>query len=198
MGPSFLIQELKNGSEEAFILLVEKYSKSLFAYALSISDDWEMAQDIVQNVFMRTWEKRKKINISSSLHNYLLKSVQNEFMNIYKKRRSTMDLEQKYFESLEKAVRSYDEKTLKSALIRINEEIQKLPPKCKQVFLLSRKEGLTNIEISNYLQVSIKTVEAHISKAFTILRKNLDGKLTSILFILFETHLQSQKFSLNK
>ena len=185
MDEFLLIKNLKKGQESAFVYLVEKHSKSLFAYALSISDDKEMALDIVQNVFLKTWEKRRKINITTSLRNYLLKSVQNEFMNIYKKRRSTMELEQKYFESLEKTVQHYDEGSLKRALEKITVEIQKLPPKCKEVFLLSRKDGLTNIEISNYLQISTKTVEAHITKAFTILRKNLDGKLDSILFLLF-------------
>jgi RNA polymerase sigma-70 factor (ECF subfamily) len=181
---SSLIEDLKNGSEEAFVYLVEKFSKRLFAYALSISDDKEIAQDIIQNVFMRTWEKRQKLNVSYSLQNYLYKCVQNEFMNMYKKRRSSMALERKYFEALDRTVQNYDDKSFKSALKRINEEIQKLPPKCRQVFLLSRREGLTNIEISEYLQVSVKTVEAHISKAFSILRENLDGKLNAILFLL--------------
>ena len=67
----------------------------------------------------------------------------------------------------------------------VKKEIDKLPPKCKQTFLLSKKEGLTNIEIAEYLNVSIKSVEAHITKAFSILRKSIGNKVEGILFLLF-------------
>jgi RNA polymerase sigma-70 factor (ECF subfamily) len=64
-------------------------------------------------------------------------------------------------------------------------EIENLPPKCKQTFLLSKQEGLTNMEIAEYLNVSIKSVEAHITKAFSILRKKVGDKMNGILFLLF-------------
>ncbi|HAT75662.1 MAG TPA: RNA polymerase sigma-70 factor, partial [Flavobacterium sp.] len=54
------------------------------------------------------------------------------------------------------------------------------PPKCKQTFILSRQDGLTNIEIAEFLNVSIKSVEAHITKAFSILRKTVGDKMNSI------------------
>jgi len=164
---------------------VDRYNERLFAYALTLSNDELMSQDITQNVFLKTWEKRKKININSSLENYLFKTVRNEFLNQYKKQRATMRLEQEYFESLNKVISKHDESTLKRAIERIGVEIQKLPPKCKEVFLLSRKDGLTNIEISDYLNISRKTVEAHITKAFSILRKNLTDKLGTVLFISY-------------
>ena len=109
----------------------------------------------------------------------------NEFINQYKKNRATIFLEQKYFNSLEKVTVNRDENLLDKAIERISLEIQELPPKCKEVFLLSRKEGLTNIEISDYLNVSIKTVESHITKSFYILRKKLGSNMSSILFLMF-------------
>ncbi|MEO1486389.1 MAG: RNA polymerase sigma-70 factor [Bacteroidota bacterium] len=185
LNQTILIEHLSKGKEEAFIYLVDSYNERLYAYALTLSRDEAMAQDIIQNVFLRTWEKRKKINITSSLQNYLFKSVRNEFLNLYKKKKNTMPLEQRYFESLEKVTSDHDEHSFKKAMDRITSEIQNLPPKCKEVFLLSRKEGLTNIEISVYLKISTKTVEAHITKAFSILREKLGDKLESILFMLF-------------
>ena len=183
--PTTLIINLKKGEEQAYIYLVDNYSKRLYAYALSLSNDKVMAQDIIQNVFLRIWEKRKKIDVNTSLLNYLFKSVYNEFLNLYKKKKSTMLLEQKYFNSLEKISADYNDNNLKKAMERITIEIHSLPPKCREVFILSRKDGLTNIEISDYLNVSIKTVEAHITKAFSILRKELGGKLDTFLFLLF-------------
>jgi len=65
--------------------------------------------------------------------------------------------------------------------------LSNLPPKCKRIFLLSKQEGLTNIEIAEYLNVSIKSVEAHITKAFSNLRKTGGDKMNGILFLLFGT-----------
>lgn len=182
---TILINSLKKGEEKAFVYIVDLYNQRLFAYAITLTNDQAMAQDILQNVFLKTWEQRKKINITSSLQNYLFKSVHNEFLNQYKKSKSTIILEQKYVDALDKSIQAYDDNSLVKAIERITKEIQKLPPKCKEVFLLSRKEGLTNIEISNHLNVSVKTVEAQITKAFSVLRKELNNKIDLNLFLLF-------------
>lgn len=185
-----LLEHLKNGEEKAFVYLVDTYNQRLFGYALTLSHNEEMAQDIIQNVFLKTWAKRKKITINTSLQNYLFRLVHNEFINLYNQNRSRVLLEHKYFESLERITDNYDEKLLKRAIKKITLEIQNLPPKCKEVFILSRKEGLTNIEISEYLNVSIKTVEAHITKAYSIMRKNLKDNFDAILFMLFGLPVQ--------
>ncbi|CAZ98122.1 RNA polymerase sigma factor [Zobellia galactanivorans] len=181
----FLIERLKNGEEEAFIYLVDHYNRRLYGYALTLTNNHALAEDILQNVFLRTWEQRKKISITASLQNYLFKSVHNEFINQYKKKRSTMVLEQKYFNALEKATAAHDDISLEGVISKIKREIENLPPKCKEVFLLSRNEGLTNLEIAHHLNVSIKTVEAQITKAFSTLRKELATEYKSMFFILY-------------
>ena len=67
----------------------------------------------------------------------------------------------------------------------------KLPPKCKETFLLSKQEGLTNIEIANFMNVSIRTVESHMNKAFRILREKLKDKVKPILFLMFGLDLKN-------
>lgn len=183
---TFLLKRLKKGDQKAFVFLIDKFNRRLFGYALSLTHDHAQAEDILQNVFLKTWEKRKKLGIHSSLQNFLFKSVYNEFINLYKKNRSTMILEQKYFESLEKAVNMHNDQSFEAIIDQITKEILNLPPKCQQVFVLSKKEGLTNIEISEYLNVSTKTVEAQITKAFQILRKKLGRKYDTILFVVFD------------
>ena len=180
-----LIGQLQKGDEKAYVYLVDQYNKRLFGYALTLTHDHTLAEDILQNVFLKAWKQRKKIGIRSSLQNYLFKSVYNEFINQYKKKRSTMILEQKYLASLEKAINIHDDQSFENIIARITLEIENLPPKCREIFILSKKEGLTNMEISEYLNVSIKTVEAQITKAFGILRKRLEEKYKSIFMLIF-------------
>ncbi len=171
-----LIEKLISGEEKAYILLLDKYHRQLNAYAFTLTHDQSAAQDIVQNVFLKTWKTRKKLNADFSIRNFLYKCVYNEFLNTYQKNKAVVLLNKKYIEySHEVAVEMEDNKMFKMIDI-VNREIKKLPPKCQKVFILSKKEGLTNNEIADYLEISIKTVEAQITKAFRILKNELSNK----------------------
>jgi len=180
-----LINSLRKGEEKAYMFLLDKYHRRLHAYALTLVDDHSLAQDIVQNVFLRTWQYRKKLNHKYTIQSFLYKSVYNEFVNTYKKDKAMMLLQMKYYEALHQEIEKIDEKRIEEIIQLVTKEVEKLPPKCKQIFSLSKKEGLTNMEISEYLNVSIKTVESHITKAFSILKDKLDGKIEISLFLLF-------------
>jgi len=175
-----LINSLRKGEEKAYMLIVNTYHRKLHAYAFSLIDNKAQAQDIVQNVFLKTWQFRKKLNAKYPIQSFLYKSVYNEFINTYKKDKSTMILQKKYYDFLYEEAEKIDEKGLEKITEVVTKEIDKLPPKCKQIFSLSKKEGLTNIEISNYLNVSIKTVEAQITKAFSKLRESLSDKMEAL------------------
>ena len=180
-----LIEDLKKGNENAYVYLVEHYHNRLCVYANSLIRDDLMAEDIVQNVFVQVWEKRHKLKHDFSLENYLYKSVHNKFIDQYRKGKAVMALERKYIEALELAVEEKDEIQEQKILGILFDAIHELPPKCKQIFLLSKKEGLTNMEISEYLNVSKKTVEGQITKAFGILREKLGRKYEVIMLIVF-------------
>jgi len=180
-----LVEHLIKGNEKAFVFLVNTYHKKLFVYALSLTNDHSMAQDIVQEVFLRTWEFRKRLKTDYSINGFLYKSVYNEFINLYHRNQSIMLLEKTYIESLNEIIEESNAVDLEKKIALIHEELENLPKKCKQVFLLSKKEGLTNIEIAEYLNVSIKSVEAHITKAYSILRTKISTKINSFLFLVF-------------
>lgn len=182
---AILVQCLVNGEEKAYKFLLNKFHRKLHAYALTLVNDHSMAQDIVQNVFLKTWKSRNKLNPEFSIQSFLYKSVYNEFINTYQQNKAMMLLQQKYIESIQNVVETTDDSSIERMLAIINKEIQNLPPKCQQVFILSKKEGLTNIEIAEHLDVSIKTVEAQISKAYKILKEKLKDKYTMMLFLLF-------------
>ncbi|MCM4173968.1 RNA polymerase sigma-70 factor [Arenibacter sp. TNZ] len=182
---AILIQNLVNGNEKAYMFLLDTYHRRLNAYALTLVSDQDQAKDIVQNVFLKTWKSRKKLKTQFSIQSFLYKAVYNEFINSYQKNKAMMLLQHKYLESLGEVVEETDENMIVRMITIVNTEIENLPPKCQKVFILSKKEGLTNIEISEHLNVSIKTVEAQITKAFTILRGKLGEKYKMIMLIVF-------------
>ncbi|SIQ76971.1 RNA polymerase sigma factor [Maribacter ulvicola] len=184
-----LIEKLISGEEKAYILLLEKYHKQLNAYAVTLTHDQSIAQDIVQNVFLKTWKSRKKLNPEFSIRNFLYKCVYNEFLNSYQKNKSVVLLNQKYIEYSHEVAIEMDDNMMSRMMEIVNREIKKLPPKCQKVFILSKKEGLTNSEIAEYLDVSIKTVEAQITKAFRILKNKLGDKYETILMIIFNKRI---------
>jgi RNA polymerase sigma-70 factor (ECF subfamily) len=181
-----LITYLKKGDGDAFSFLVNCYNHQLCVYANSLVNDKALAEDIVQNVYIKTWEKRKYLNEYFSIKSFLYKSVHNEFIDQYRKNRSVTILEKKYIEALD-AIVEEDHKVLEKLYLLVQNEIQNLPPKCKNIFLLSKKEGLSNAEISEHLNISSKTVEAHITKAFCLIRErvNLPANMGTFLFLLF-------------
>lgn len=182
---SQLIDALKSGDPKAYSFLVDTYHHKLCVYAFSLIHDKDSAEDIVQNVFISTWRKRDQLKVDFSIKGFLYKSVYNEFIDHYRKLKSVFPLEKKYMEALTDIVEEEDDHSLERIIKIIEKEIQKLPPKCKEVFLLSKENGLTNIEISEYKNISIKSVEAHITKAFSLLRKSIGNKFDGVLFLLF-------------
>jgi RNA polymerase sigma-70 factor (ECF subfamily) len=147
--------------------------------------DPSKSEDIVQNVFVKLWVYRKKIDSNIPINRYLHKSVYNEFIDQYRKNKSVISLEKKHLNAIS-AIIEDNSVDIEKLMIRVNKEIEKLPEKCKRVFILNKKEGLTHDEIAEYLQVSKKTVEGHVTRAFKILNKKLGKKIKSILIILFD------------
>ena len=192
-----LIQSLKKGDALAYKFLLNEYHQKLCVYASSLTNNTELAEDIVQNVFIKIWKKRLKLKDKFNLKSYLYKSVYNEFIDQYRKNKTVLTLEKKYIDALAYVVEQEDENSTERLIVIVKKEIEKLPPKCKQTFLLSKQEGLTNIEIAEYLDVSIKSVEAHITKAFRILRDKIGNKVDGILFLLFGNKKNTKKLTLN-
>ncbi|WP_422080910.1 RNA polymerase sigma factor [Ulvibacterium sp.] len=180
-----LMRDLKNDGVEAYARIVDKYYDSLYRYALNLSKDSSMAEDIVQEVYMNIWESRQRLNMDIPLNKLLYKSIYHKFLKLYKKNKAVGILEQKYFQTVGSLMEEYDTSDMEEKLTLLREAIEHLPPKCKKVFLLSKREGLTHKEISQYLDISVNTIENHIAKAFSILREKVQTVSKGILFFLF-------------
>ncbi|MDL5511280.1 sigma-70 family RNA polymerase sigma factor [Arenibacter sp. M-2] len=180
-----LIQGIKRGDSKAYTFLVDKYHNMLCSYAYGLANDGDLAKDIVQNVFINIWRIRFKLKDDFAVKSYLFRSVYNEFINQNRNIKFVVPLDKKNIDALTAVVEEEDENSLEKLIALVRIEIESLPPKCRQVFLLSKQDGLNNIEIAEYLDVSTKSVEAHMTKAFAILRKTLDDKMNGVFLLFF-------------
>ncbi|MCY4562703.1 MAG: sigma-70 family RNA polymerase sigma factor [Flavobacteriaceae bacterium] len=182
---SSLVRRLKEGDESAYGYMIDVYDHRLCLYANSLVSNILLAEDIVQNVYLKVWEKRHKLNPELSLTSFLFKSVYNDCITEFHKNKQITALKRKYIEELDAIFEDKDQDSLERLIKMVTLAIQELPPKCKQIFLLSKKEGLTHIEIAEYLNLSPKTIERHITMAFSRIRKNVRSKTDIVLFVLF-------------
>jgi RNA polymerase sigma-70 factor (family 1) len=184
-----LLKSLKKGEPLAYSFLVDTYHHKFCVYAYSLTNNHTLSEDIVQNVFIKIWTMRHELKDDLNLKNYLYKSIHNEFINQFRKQKKVLTLEKKHIEALSFILDEEGEEELEQLINLVKIEIDNLPTKCKQTFSLSKHEGLTNAEIADYLNISTKSVEGHITKAFSLLRRTLGNKLNHILFLFFNVSL---------
>lgn len=187
---NILVRDLSNGKEEAYIYLLETYHRKLYTYTLTLINDRTLAKDIVQNTFIKTWRFRKKLRPEHSLQSFLYKMVYHEFVNEYRQDKKLLPLEDKYYKQMFEVLDETNEYKLERFLNLMSKEIEKLPPKCREIFTLSKQEGLTNKEISEHLSISIRTVETQIGKAYSKLRNRLSEQYKTVFFLYFRSTSQ--------
>ncbi len=135
-------------------------------YALRIVDDAESAEDLVEEAFVKAWQVVESGREIDNFKGYMYRSVRNECISFLRNRKEQVGLE---------FVPEVDEETVDTSErdAKIWEAIDKLPERCREVFLMSKRDGLTNEEIAEELNISIKTVKNQMTKAFAKLREAL-------------------------
>ncbi|NLV69148.1 MAG: RNA polymerase sigma-70 factor [Spirochaetes bacterium] len=180
-----IIESLKNGDMAAFDIIYRAYCKRLYKFVFGIIKTESDAEEIVQEVFVKIWEARGNIDDLALFDSYLFTIAYNSTISLIRKKMS----EEKYIQhvkSLQVPLQnklSDDDLDFESVSARINELVDKLPPRQKEVFKLHREHELTYRQIAEKLQISINTVENHMSKALKFLRNNL--KRESLAAIMF-------------
>ncbi len=179
-------------NKETFELLFKQYYSRLTAYACLFLDR-DAAEDVVQGMFAYLWEKAGSVTIHTSLDAYLFRSVYQRCLNqinLQKSRNYHHKILENYLFEFEFKIFDPDKNDSIRKLFMdelsqdINNAIDSLPPKCREVFLLSYLHSLKNREIAEILRVSLSTVENHVYNALKILRVKL-AKYSQLILLFF-------------
>ncbi len=170
--------EKKQSWEDLFQTIYNDYYSSLCVFAKSFLHDSDEAEEIVQGVILKMWEQKENLSEINSIKSYLYRAVRNTCLNYIKhqkletKYKDTAWVELKKIE--ENFIDPYQNKELEEY---IQASIEELPSRCKEVFELSRYDGMKNKDISEHLEISVKAVEANITRALSALRKKIGAYL---------------------
>ncbi|KAA5546440.1 RNA polymerase sigma-70 factor [Adhaeribacter rhizoryzae] len=168
--------------EEKVELLFRQYYAGLCKSLYRILRDDSLAEDIVQEVFLKVWEIREQLQMNEAIQSYLYRSCYNTALNFLKKQKQNTDMAiLEVVPGEDSAEKSLDFAETESQIFAA---IEALPPKTRLVFSLSRFEELSYKEIADRLDISIKSVEKHMGIALQRLRENLREYLVGLLLFL--------------
>lgn len=171
----WLQYRVKEGNIEAFETLFRKYYEPLCNWAFNFVKDADTAEEIVQDFFFNYWKNREVVNIRVSVKAYLYSAVRNASLKYLEKQ----EVQRRYAKRIlgesprEEVVLITDEMDARELQKEIDQALASLPERCRVIFKMSRYEGLKYQDIADKLSVSVKTVEADMTRTLKILRKRL-------------------------
>jgi RNA polymerase sigma-70 factor (ECF subfamily) len=176
-----ILEHLKNSNQGVFEMVFKYYYSGLVVYADQIVKDIPVSEDIVQLVFMKLWEARQSLEIRS-FGSYFIQCVKNSCIDHLR----GLEVKNRYYSQTDyTAFEIQEDLWTRNELDQILEKaIDKLPPRCREIFLMSRIENMKIAEIADKLNLSGRTVETQISKALKMLRVELADYLTLLIFFL--------------
>ncbi len=169
-----LIARIREGDKTAFRSLFDKYYRELVGTAVNILKDETRAKDAVQDVLFQFWKKRESLEITSSLKNYLKRSVINRCLNQIRSQKDLVS-EDKLMHEPASNLSALDELAYQDLETALQAALDQLPERCRLIFVMKRLEGMSHQEISEELGISPKTIENQITKAMKALKIALQG-----------------------
>lgn len=184
----FIFGRMVEEDAEAFHFFFEKYYTDLCNFINFYLNDSVAAEDVVQDVYVDLWKKKKEIHIETSVKSYLLKASRNKSLNYMRDEKVRLNILARLGKEAEASSENFEDALENSQLQEIIEKaVESLPEKCREIYLLSRDQKLTYKEIADKLGISIKTVENQMGNALKKLRELLKPYYEDMLifFLLF-------------
>jgi len=182
----FIIQRMIEGDKRAFKYFFDKYYRELCNFVNIYLKDEMLAEEVVQDIFVYFWENKQKIKIHSSVKAYLFGASKYKSLNVLRSQKDNLV----WFEAIEVSENYIDEipteqfSGIEEFRKILNDAILQLPEKCREIFLLSKKQELSNKQVAEQLGISVKTVENQMTIALKKLRDSLEPHRDKI-FLLF-------------
>lgn len=173
-GIAHKVSALRDGDEAAFAYLYRKYEAKLYTFAFKLTQDRDEAEEVVQEVFIKMWEKREMLNPHQNFDGYLFTIAKNLVYNKAKQRAYHFAF-QNYVTAYESNLSRETEHKLEFDELKIllDQIYATLPPVRREVFTMSRLQGLTNREIASELNTSTSNIENHLNKSLNFIREKL-------------------------
>ncbi|MBN1349795.1 RNA polymerase sigma-70 factor [candidate division KSB1 bacterium] len=175
------LEKIHQGDKNEFEKLYRRFCQSLILFANKYVYKLDIAENIVQDVFVNIWQNRTTLDPTCNIKTYLFTSVKNHALNYIKRQR----IERRYKETI--VIDERNDQTpeiqynLNELEVQINKTVEKLPEKRRIIFLMSRQDHLTYAEIAEVLGISVKTVENQMGKALKTLRSYLSNFISLIV-----------------
>lgn len=179
-----LVSKLLERDEGAFETVFKKYFKDLHSYACTILREEMQAEESVQQVFFRIWDKTDRLQVSGSLAAYLYRAVHNECLNFLKHQKVKQAHQTYTVYHMQHTHHHHQPLQLEELQQRISVALNRLPEQCRTIFQMSRFEELRYREIADRLGLSVKTIENQMGKALKLMREELSDYLPAILLFL--------------
>lgn len=173
-----LLQRAAAGSQDAFTALFHLYRHKLYSFLLRTTGSPQIAEDVIQDIFLKLWKDRENLVNIEQFGHYIYRMAQNQVINAMKRMaRETLILAELKQQQTAAMSEAEDNLSLREIKEKLQTALDKLPPKQKLVFTLSRDQGLRHDEIARRLNISPSTVNNHMIEALRRLRRQLQSHL---------------------
>lgn len=183
-----VLTRLVAGDSDAFRLVYERYQEKVFSFALYLTKSKSTAEEVVQEVFIRLWEKRGQIDAQQYFPAYIKRITQNQVINYYRKASTQASLAKQFWAGISEARTAHEDPLLVKELDKAYQAaVNALPPHQRVVYLLHRDQELSYKEIAERTGVSVHTVRNQLASANKFVRDNIQSNkgLQSLLILLY-------------
>jgi len=178
-----LILQMRDNNVQAFDFLFRKYHNKLFGFAFSLLKNREDAKEIVQEAFCRIWAKRHEIDSSKSFKSFLFTISYNLIVDQLRLRLKDQEYRKHIYDCFEPGVFNHTKVDVKIITGKVQSAVEELPAKRRQVYMLSRENGLSQKEIADKLGITVKTVENQLTLSLKHIRLRLGNGILPLMFL---------------